>query len=136
MEKETLFTKIAQGSIPSVRLYEDDVCFVIMDINPVVKGHSLVIAKEPYANMQETPDDVLTHMILAAKKVDARLRSVLGCQGTNILINNDRASGQEVPHLHIHVIPRYTDDGRKFGFEHDFYARGEMEKLGQELSFS
>ncbi len=130
---DTIFTKIANGQIPSTKIYEDDICFVILDINPVVKGHSLVIARQPYPNMQSCPDDVLQHMILVAKKIDARQREVLGCEGSNVIINNDPASGQEVPHLHIHVIPRYKDDGRKHFQLHDKYADGEMKEFGDKL---
>lgn len=135
MEKETLFTKICAGIIPSTKLYEDDVCFVIMDINPVVKGHSLVISKVPYSNVKECPENVLSHMINVAKKLDSKLRESLGCDGSNILINNDPASGQEVPHLHIHVIPRYNNDGKKFGLSHDSYKEGEMAEFGKKLAF-
>ena len=130
---ETLFTKIAAGQIPSTKVYEDELCFVIMDINPVTKGHCLVIAREPYPNVGSCPDEILTHMILVAKKIEARQREILGNQGSNIIINNDPASGQEVPHLHIHVIPRFDGDGRKHFQEHDKYADGEMQKIGDSL---
>lgn len=130
---DTIFSKIGRGEIPSTRIYEDDICFVILDINPVKKGHSLVIAREAYPNMQSTPDEVLTHMILVAKKIDAAQRRALGSEGSNIIINNDPASGQEVPHLHIHVIPRYSGDGRKHFQEHDKYADGEMAEYGAKL---
>ncbi|MCR5761212.1 MAG: HIT family protein [Sphaerochaetaceae bacterium] len=131
--EETIFTKIRDGKIPSVTLYKDEQCFVIMDINPIIKGHCLVIADKPYKNIGECPQSVLNHMMEVAKKMDAKLRDVLHCDGTNVMINNDPASGQEVPHLHIHVIPRYTNDGRKFGFAHDKYEEGEMVKLGERL---
>ncbi len=129
--EETLFTKIRDGKIPSVKLYEDNECFVIMDINPVVKGHCLVIAARPYKNIGSCPLSTLNHMMEICKKMDAKLREALHCDGTNILVNNDPASGQEVPHLHIHVIPRYLTDGRTFGFVHDKYEEGEMVKLGE-----
>ena len=130
---ETLFTKIRQGVIPSTKIYEDDICFVILDINPVKKGHSLVIANEPYPNIASCPDDVLAHMMAVAKKIDARQREVLGSEGSNIIINNDPASGQEVPHIHIHVIPRYLGDGRKHFQDHDVYADCEMAQIGARL---
>lgn len=130
---ETIFTKIAQGAIPSTKIYEDELCFAILDINPVKKGHSLVIAKEVYPNIASTPDETLTHMILVAKKIEMRQREVLGNQGSNIIINNDPASGQEVPHLHIHVIPRFEGDGRKHFQEHDKYEDGEMSQYGDKL---
>lgn len=133
MGMETLFTKICKGEIPSVKLYEDDVCFVILDINPVVKGHSLVISKEPYPSMAFCPDDVLGHLIKVAKAVDAKQRKALGSQGSNIIINNDPASGQEVPHIHVHVIPRFEGDGRKYFAVHDKYSDGEMAQYGERL---
>ncbi len=130
---ETLFTKIAAGQIPSTKVYEDELCFVILDINPVKKGHCLVIAREPYPNVATCPDSILTHMLLVAKKIEARQREVLGNQGSNIIINNDPASGQEVPHLHIHVIPRFDGDGRKHFQDHDKYDDGEMQVFGDKL---
>ena len=133
MEKETLFTKICAGTIPSTKLYQDDTCFVILDINPVIKGHALVIASQPYRNVQECPDDVLCHMMMIAKKLECRMRDILQCDGSNILINNDPASGQEVPHIHIHVIPRFENDSRKLGFTHDSYSEGEMARFGEKL---
>lgn len=129
----TIFEKIGNGEIPSVKTYEDDVCFVILDINPVSKGHSLVISKKCYNNIGCCPDDVISHMILVAKKVDDKLREELNCDGTNILINNDPASGQEVPHIHIHVIPRYLTDGQKFGFKHEKYINNEIKEYGVKL---
>lgn len=132
---ETIFTKIIKGEIPSVKLYEDDLCLVILDLNPVEKGHALVIAKEPYPTFLDCPTETLSHMMEVAKKVAAKQEDVLSCQGTNILINNGKASGQEVPHLHIHVIPRYEGDGQKFGFSKQSYGDGEMAHYGKELSF-
>lgn len=133
MAMETLFTRIDKGEIPSVKLYEDDVCFVILDINPVLKGHALVISKEPYPNMASCPDDVLGHLMKVAKLVDARQRAALGAQGSNIIINNDPASGQEIQHIHVHVIPRFDGDGRKYFALHDKYDDGEMQKYGERL---
>ena len=67
---DTIFTKIEKGEIPSTKIYEDDICFVIMDINPVKKGHCLVISRKPYPNMASCPDEVLTHLVLVAKKIE------------------------------------------------------------------
>lgn len=130
---ETLFTKIRDGIIPSTKLYQDDKCFVILDINPVHKGHALVISAQPYKNTKECPEDVLSHMICVAKKVEMKMRSELNCDGSNILINNDPASGQEVPHLHIHVIPRYESDKNIFCLSHEVYGENEMSEFGTKL---
>ena len=102
----TVFEMIRDGEIPSVKIYEDDLCFVILDLSPVNKGHALVISKVAAPTFTEVEDSTLHHMVNIAKKVDAKMREKLGAEGTNIMINNGPASGQEVPHLHIHVIPR------------------------------
>lgn len=133
---ETVFTKIIKGEIPSTKLYEDDICIVILDINPVAKGHALVISKAVTATTAETDDAVLTHMILVAKKLDGVMRAALGCDATNLMINNGPASGQEVPQLHIHVIPRYNGDGIRTALPHTSYSDGEMASYGERLRFT
>lgn len=132
MEK-TVFERIRDNEIPSVKTYEDDICFVILDINPVNKGHSLVISKEPVKVFTDLDKDKLSHMMEIAKKVDLRLREVLKAEGTNIMINNSPVSGQEVPHLHIHVIPRFSNDGKTPVFSKEVYAPGEIQKYGEML---
>lgn len=130
---ETIFTKIRDGVIPSTKLYQDDKCFVILDINPVHKGHALVISNEPYRNIDECPEDVLKHLIGIVKKVEKKQQNVLNCDGSNILINNNPASGQEVPHLHIHVVPRFNGDKAIYSLTHETYKDGEMAQLGTQL---
>ena len=130
---KTVFEMIRDGEIPSVKLYEDDVCFVILDINPISKGHSLVISKEVYPCFTDAPLSTLGHMMEVASRVDAKLRSELNAEGTNILINNGPAAGQEVPHLHIHVIPRYSGDGKNFIPSKDSCKDGEMAEFGAKL---
>lgn len=132
---KTVFERIIDGEIPSVKIHKDDLCIVILDIAPVEKGHALVIAKTPYPTFTDCPETTLSHMMETAKQVDRKLREVLHCDGTNILINNGKASGQEVPHLHIHVIPRFTGDGQQFGFTKQQYAEGEQARLGGKLEF-
>ncbi len=130
----TVFEMIRDGAIPSVKLYEDDICFVILDLSPVNKGHALVISKEAKPTFDSVPAETLYHMMDIAKKVDRKMRDVLHADGTNILINNGPASGQEVPHLHIHVIPRYEGDGKTFSFpSKEKYEEGEMAQYGEKL---
>lgn len=129
----TIFEKIIAGDIPSVQLYSDETCVVILDINPMAKGHALVISRVGYPTIGDCPEDVFTHLCAIARKVDDRLRTVLGCDATNVMINNGPAAGQEVPHLHIHVIPRFTGDKRIVMLEHDKYADGELVRYGEKL---
>lgn len=130
----TVFELIRDGVIPSVKIYEDELCFVILDLSPVNKGHALVIAKEATPTFTEVKNETLHHMIDVAKLVDKKMRDVLHAEGTNIQINNGPASGQEVPHLHIHVIPRYEGDGKTHVFpSKEKYEEGEMAQYGEML---
>lgn len=132
---ETIFTKIRDGAIPSVKLHQDELCFVILDINPVNKGHLLVITNECYPTLADCPEATLAHLMSVVKRADLRLRQVLACDATNIVINNGKESGQEVSHLHIHVIPRYKDDQKHLHLPKEQYEEGEMQRLGRRLEF-
>lgn len=129
----SIFTKIMNGEIPSTKIYEDDKCFSILDINPNNKGHALVISKEEHESILDCPDDILKHLIVIAKKVAKKQIEELKCDGINIAINNKPAAGQEVPQIHIHVIPRYSDDGKKPSLGHVEYKDGEINKFGNKL---
>lgn len=132
----TLFSRILNKEIPAEILYEDDLCMVILDIAPVNKGHALVISRNEYETIGECPDDELARLMAVAKHTAARLETQLGAEGYNVLINNRPASGQEVPHLHIHVIPRYSGDGKSPIFRKEGYSEGEMARTARLLAFT
>ncbi len=129
----TLFTKIIKNEIPSIKIYEDELCIAILDIAPVNKGHALVIVKNEYETVLECPDEVLSHMITTAKRIAAKMKAKLNSDGFNIMINNGAASGQEVPHLHIHIIPRFKNDGKTPKLLKERYNENEMTDFGQIL---
>lgn len=129
----SLFEKIRDNEIPSVKIYEDELCFVILDIAPISKGHSLVISKKCAPTFTEIEEETLSHMMKVARKVDEKLRKEMKADGTNIMINNGPSSGQEIPHLHIHVIPRHSGDEKTPVFKKDSYKDGEIQELGKKL---
>lgn len=129
-----IFRKIIDGELPSSKIYEDDYCLAILDLNPFRKGHTLVIAKEDKALIEDLKSDTLSHMINAVAIVSKRLREVLGADDTNVLINNGPLAGQEIPHVHFHVIPRFRDDGPLFGIKKQKYEDGEMEEYRKKLT--
>lgn len=129
----TVFEMIIKGDIPSTKLYEDDICIAILDIAPRAKGHTLVISKKVYDKITECPTDELSHIMEIVKKIDLRMRDSLKADGTNVIINNSPASGQEVPHLHVHVIPRFNGDGISFFPPSQKYEDGEMSRYGELL---
>ena len=132
---ETIFTKILKNEIPSVKLYEDETAFVILDIYPAAKGHSLVISKTPYPTIEDCPEEEFAHLMKIVKKVSSVLRSRLKADALNVVINDGPAAGQEIAHLHIHVIPRYFDDNKKLTLPKESYQEGQLQNLGELLAF-
>ena len=112
-----IFCKIANGEIPGATIYEDDDFRVILDLSPASKGHALVLPKEHCANMFEMPDELVSKAYVVAKKVAARMKDYLGCDGYNVLQNNGLAAGQTVFHFHIHLIPRMENDKAILGWQ-------------------
>ncbi len=108
-----IFCKIANGEIPSNTIYEDDEFRVILDNGPATKGHALVLPKKHYADLYELPEDTAAAAIKVAKKVAAIMKEKLECDGLNLVQNNGSAAGQTVMHFHLHIIPRYENDGQK-----------------------
>ncbi len=107
-----IFCKLASGEIPTNSLYEDENFRVILDNGPATKGHALVLPKEHYADLFEIPEDVLAGAAKVAKKMALTMKDKLGCDGLNLVQNNGEAAGQTVIHFHLHIIPRYNDDGQ------------------------
>ena len=108
-----IFCKIANGEIPSNTIYEDDAFRVILDNGPATKGHALVLPKAHYSNLFEMPEEAAADAMKVAKKVAALLKDKLNCDGLNLVQNNGETAGQTVMHFHLHVIPRYENDGQK-----------------------
>ena len=105
-DENCIFCKLAGGEIPTATLYEDEDFRVILDANPAAKG-----PKEHYANLYELDDELAGKVLVLAKKMITKLTDILGCDGYNIVQNNGEAAGQTVFHFHMHLIPRFKDDG-------------------------
>jgi histidine triad (HIT) family protein len=114
MTTDCVFCKIRDGQIPSARVYEDERTFVIMDINPLNPGHCLVITKTHAPTLFESTEVDLAAAIATAKRVGTALVAALKPDGLNMLQANGAAAFQSVPHLHLHLIPRYVRDGKGF----------------------
>ena len=106
-----IFCKIANGEITSATLYEDEDFRVILDLGPASKGHALILPKTHAANIYEISDEIAAKAMVLAKKMASKLTEVLNCDGFNIVQNNGEAAGQTVFHFHMHLIPRYKNDG-------------------------
>ena len=106
-----IFCKIANGEIPAATLYEDENFRVILDLGPASKGHALILPKSHAANIYEMPDELAGKAMILAKKMACALTKALKCDGFNIVQNNGECAGQTVFHFHMHLIPRYKEDG-------------------------
>ena len=104
-DENCIFCKLANGDIPTRKIYEDDQFSVIMDASPATKGHALIIPKEHYANLYELDDELVPKAFVLAKKMIKKLTPILGCDGYNIVQNNGEAAGQTVFHFHMHPLP-------------------------------
>ena len=111
IKEDCIFCKLANGVFPTNTVYENDEFRVILDAGPATKGHSLVIPKNHYENALVADEEVLGKAMVLAAKVGLAMKKALGCDGVNIVQNNGAAAGQTVMHLHIHVIPRWSNDG-------------------------
>ncbi|MDD3285374.1 MAG: HIT family protein [Patescibacteria group bacterium] len=127
-----LFCKIVSGEVPSFQVYEDGRVLAFLDIAPVHKGHILVIPKRHYANLEEIPEEELQSLITAVKKCGLMLKEKLAYAGYNVSENNDPVAGQEIPHLHFHVIPRIAGDNLPL-WRKEAYAPGEAEAICAQL---
>ncbi|MFW0838110.1 MAG: HIT family protein [Candidatus Komeilibacteria bacterium] len=125
---DCIFCKIVAGEIPSYKVYEDDNVLAFLDIAPCNPGHTLVIPKQHYKNIEDASEEILAQLMSGVKKVGMAIKEKLGYGGYNIMENNDPIAGQEVPHLHWHIIPRKEGDGYKL-WQHGKYATGEAEEI-------
>lgn len=105
---DCIFCKIIKEEIPSYTIYEDEVVKVFLDVNPDTNGHSLIIPKKHFQNLNDIDQETLNHINKIAKDIYKLLKEKLNCDGLTISQNNDY--GQQVKHYHMHLIPRYKDD--------------------------
>ncbi len=128
-DENCIFCKLANGEIPTATLYEDEDFRVILDASPASKGHALIIPKEHYADLYELDDELAAKVLILAKKMITKLTDVLGCDGYNIVQNNKEAAGQTVFHFHLHMIPRYQNDGVGLGWKMGTLTDEDKEEL-------
>ena len=106
---DCIFCKIVTGDIPSIKIYEDDLVFAFMDINPVSEGHALVIPKQHAENLWEIPETALSAVHKASKKIIHAMKKALGPVSVALVQLNGRGVNQVVMHYHLHLMPRLAD---------------------------
>lgn len=107
--KMCIFCKIVDEEIPAKIVYETNTTIAFLDVNPKTKGHTIIIPKSHYETFEELPDNILMDLMKTIKEV-IKLLKPLNYEGYNILNNNKPIAGQEIPHVHFHLIPRYSNE--------------------------
>ncbi len=115
--KDCIFCKIIENSLPSNTIYEDDVVKVFLDINPSTNGDSLLIPKKHIETIDEVEEELMNHILKVIHQLKPLYEEKLNAKGLTLIQNN--GYGQDVKHFHIHLTPRYEEDGleQKFNKE-------------------
>lgn len=131
---DCIFCKIANGEIPSKTIYEDEDFRVFLDLAPATRGHALIVPKGHADDLFELEDKVAAKILTLAKQIGRRMSDNLGCDGMNLVQNNGEAAGQTVKHFHMHVIPRYTDDGQNIAWVPSEVEAEELEAVKNQIA--
>lgn len=134
MKDDCIFCKLANGVFPTNSIYEDEDFNVILDAGPATKGHALILPKEHYDNLFELPDETAGKAMVLAKKLAKKMVDKLGADGLNVVQNNGAAAGQTVMHYHLHLIPRYENDGQHILWNPTEPSAEELSAIRDELT--
>ncbi len=107
----TIFSQIVEGEIPARVVYEDETTMAFLDANPLAPGHTLVIPKDEYERLNDIPDDVATDLYATIHRLIPAVEEGVDADASTVAFNNGEEAGQEVPHVHCHIVPRFEGDG-------------------------
>ena len=107
----TIFARIIAGQIPCQRVFENEHILAFLDLNPLAEGHTLVVPKRAVARFEDLTPDEAAELSRELPALARRIVAATGAEGFNILTNSGRVAGQEVQHVHVHIIPRRSGDG-------------------------
>lgn len=134
---KTVFEKVISGELDGSFVYKDDICVAFMDLNPLNPGHVLVVPKEPIERLTSLDSAAASHLFKVAQKILKAIEgSSLKHEGANIFLSDGKVAGQEVPHVHLHVVPRFSDDGMTVSFGKLFRkeSREELNRVAAMIS--
>ncbi|MDG3007189.1 HIT family protein [Paludisphaera mucosa] len=129
-----LFCKIVHGEIPSARVLETDRAIVILDVNPVARGHVLVVPRDHHPQLRDLPDELAAHAGSLLPRLTRAVVAATGADGSNLIVNSGRVAGQTIDHCHWHVIPRFENDPVDWPWPHEAYAGDEMGRMASQIT--
>ena len=133
MKDDCIFCKLANGIFATNSIYEDGDFNIILDASPATPGHALILPKEHYANIYEMPEELLAKAMKLAKHQVLHMKEVLRADGFNVVQNNGETAGQTVMHYHLHLIPRYENDGQEINWRPTSPQEEAQKQLAEKL---
>ncbi|MEF8840130.1 MAG: HIT family protein [Haloarculaceae archaeon] len=110
-DEDCLFCRIVAGEIPSRTVHEDEDTFAFLDVNPLARGHTLVVPKAHHSRVSDLPDDTAAAVFAAMSELAPAVERAVDADGMTVAVNDGEAAGQEIPHVHGHLVPRFEGDG-------------------------
>lgn len=132
MSEKTIFEKVISDELPHYKIYEDEETYAFLDAFPSAYGHTLVVPKKPYKNIYEIPTELAGKLFQVVQKIAVAVKKAFEAEGINIVMNNEKAAGQVVFHTHIHIIPRFENDGGYHG-KHLTYPEGKAQEIADKI---
>ena len=129
----TIFSLILSGEVPSHKVYEDEFVYAFLDINPLSRGHTLVIPKVECPTMDLLSEVAASALGIALPKICRAIMKITGAENYNIIQNNGEKAGQTVPHLHFHIIPRYPESTHSFVWNPSSIDHSDASKLSKAI---
>lgn len=124
-----IFCKIVQGQIPSTRVLETEHAVALLDIHPVNPGHVLIVTRAHHAHLADLPESIAAHAASLLPRLCRVIRAATGADGLNVIVNNGRAAGQTIDHVHWHIIPRFDDDSVNWPWPQGQYVGDELARM-------
>ncbi|MBI4122225.1 MAG: HIT family protein [Parcubacteria group bacterium] len=130
---DCIFCKIVKGEIPAAKVYEDDELIAFLDINPINPGHTLIIPKEHYATLLETPELLVSRLFTIVPNLAKAVLQATDTAAFNLGVNTGAVSGQVVEHVHLHIMPRREGDGYEMWHGKPYASQDEMNQLANAI---
>jgi len=133
-QSDCIFCKIVSGQIPALRVYEDDHCLAFLDIGPLAQGHTLVIPKEHFEELTDMPAEQVAAIARQLPRLAKAVIEAVSAEGINVLVNQGKVAGQDVPHVHWHIIPRVAEDGLGYRWNASQYPQGQAVQVQHRIT--
>lgn len=134
---ECIFCQIANKTGHSSIVYEDDICIAFLDIYPISQGHTLVIPKKHFVTLEDCDNETAKHLITVVKKLNVAIKKTTNCDGILNEVMNGEAAGQEIFHVHFHIVPRFENDGFDWTYPEGYHKKAEskeeLDKVAEQI---